>query len=49
MAHYVDGFVVPDAYREMAGPRLKDMMDSRLPFDGMRMICGGFKGLVELP
>jgi uncharacterized protein YbaA (DUF1428 family) len=55
MAHYVDGFDVPvpqrnlDAYREMADPRLKDMMDRRLRFDGMRMLCGGFKGLVELP
>ena len=34
----------------MADPRLKDMMDpKRLPFDGMRMFWGGFKGLVELP
>jgi uncharacterized protein YbaA (DUF1428 family) len=54
MAHYVDGLDVPvpqrnlDAYREMADPRL-DMVDRRLPFDGMRMLCGGFNGLVELP
>ncbi|MEW6703911.1 MAG: DUF1428 domain-containing protein [Pseudomonadota bacterium] len=33
----------------MEDPRLKDMMDPKtLPFDGMRMFWGGFKGLVEL-
>lgn len=33
----------------MADPRLKDMMDPKtLPFDGMRMFWGGFKGLVEM-
>jgi uncharacterized protein YbaA (DUF1428 family) len=33
----------------MADPRLKDMMDPKtLPFDGMRMFWGGFKGIVEL-
>ena len=33
----------------MADPRLKAMMDpNKLPFDGMRMFWGGFKGLVEL-
>ena len=33
----------------MADPRLASMMDPKnLPFDGMRMIWGGFKGLVEM-
>jgi uncharacterized protein YbaA (DUF1428 family) len=33
----------------MADPRLADMMDSKtLPFDGKRMIWGGFKRLVEV-
>ncbi|HEY0857990.1 MAG TPA: DUF1428 domain-containing protein [Albitalea sp.] len=33
----------------MEDPRMKDMMDpTTLPFDGMRMFWGGFKGLVEL-
>jgi len=33
----------------MADPRLKDMMDPKdLPFDGKRMIWGGFKVLVRL-
>src|SRR5215475_9812101 len=33
----------------MDDPRMKDMMDpKKLPFDGMRMFWGGFKGLVEL-
>jgi uncharacterized protein YbaA (DUF1428 family) len=33
----------------MADPRLAHMMDPKaLPFDGMRMFWGGFKGLVEL-
>ena len=33
----------------MADPRLADMMDPKtLPFDGKRMIFGGFKILVEL-
>ncbi|CAG1018953.1 putative protein YbaA [Burkholderiaceae bacterium] len=33
----------------MEDPRMKDMMDPKtLPFDGMRMFWGGFKGLVEL-
>lgn len=33
----------------MADPRMKDAMDpKRLPFDGMRMFWGGFKGLVEI-
>ena len=32
----------------MADPRLDDMMDpKKLPFDGKRMIFGGFKKLVE--
>jgi uncharacterized protein YbaA (DUF1428 family) len=32
----------------MADPRLKDMMDPKdLPFDGKRMIWGGFKVLVQ--
>ena len=32
----------------MADPRLKDMMDPKdLPFDGKRMIWGGFKVLVR--
>ena len=32
----------------MADPRLKDMMDPKaLPFDGKRMIYGGFKVLVQ--
>ena len=32
----------------MADPRLKDMMDPKaLPFDGKRMIYGGFKLLVQ--
>ena len=33
----------------MADRRLADMMDAKaLPFDGMRMFWGGFKGFVEL-
>jgi len=33
----------------MADPRLKSMMDPKaMPFDGMRMFWGGFKGMVEL-
>lgn len=33
----------------MADPRLADMMDPKsLPFDGKRMIWGGFKTIVEL-
>jgi uncharacterized protein YbaA (DUF1428 family) len=33
----------------MNDPRLKAMMDPKaLPFDGMRMFWGGFKGIVEL-
>jgi uncharacterized protein YbaA (DUF1428 family) len=33
----------------MADPRMKDAMDPKqLPFDGMRMFWGGFKGLVEI-
>ncbi|MCW7539336.1 DUF1428 domain-containing protein [Aquabacterium sp. A7-Y] len=33
----------------MEDPRMKDMMDPKsMPFDGMRMFWGGFKGLVEL-
>jgi uncharacterized protein YbaA (DUF1428 family) len=33
----------------MKDPRLADMMDSKtLPFDGKRMIYGGFKPLVQL-
>ena len=33
----------------MEEPRMKDMMDPKsMPFDGMRMFWGGFKGLVEL-
>lgn len=33
----------------MADPRLASMMDpKKLPFDGKRMIFGGFKSLVEL-
>lgn len=32
----------------MSDPRLADMMDPRkLPFDGKRMLWGGFKMLVE--
>jgi uncharacterized protein YbaA (DUF1428 family) len=31
----------------MADPRLADMDPKTLPFDGKRMIWGGFKGLVE--
>jgi uncharacterized protein YbaA (DUF1428 family) len=32
----------------MADPRLKDMMDPKaMPFDGKRMIFGGFKVLVQ--
>ena len=46
-----------DAYRRMAeqaakvmeDPRMKSMMDPKsLPFDGMRMFWGGFKGILEL-
>ena len=34
----------------MEDPRMKEMMDPKsMPFDGMRMFWGGFKGLVELP
>ena len=33
----------------MEDPRLNDMMDSKnMPFDGKRMIYGGFETLVEL-
>ncbi len=33
----------------MADPRLKSMMDPKdMPFDGKRMIYGGFKSIVEL-
>jgi len=33
----------------MEDPRMKEMMDPKsMPFDGMRMFWGGFKGLVEL-
>ena len=33
----------------MSDPRLKDMMDPKaMPFDGKRMIYGGFKVLVDL-
>lgn len=33
----------------MADPRLADMMDPKaLPFDGKRMVFGGFKPIVEL-
>jgi len=33
----------------MSDPRLASMMDPKsLPFDGKRMIFGGFKGLVEM-
>jgi uncharacterized protein YbaA (DUF1428 family) len=32
----------------MSDPRLKDMMDPKaMPFDGKRMIYGGFKALVQ--
>lgn len=42
---------VRDAVNEkvMADPRLKDMMDpATMPFDGKRMIYGGFETIVEL-
>jgi uncharacterized protein YbaA (DUF1428 family) len=33
----------------MKDPRMQPMMNpKKLPFDGMRMIWGGFKGMVEL-
>jgi len=32
----------------MADPRLKDMGPDTMPFDGKRMIYGGFKTIVEL-
>ena len=33
----------------MADPRLANMMAGKnMPFDGKRMIWGGFKGLIEL-
>lgn len=32
----------------MADPRLKDQSPSDMPFDGKRMIYGGFKSIVEL-
>ena len=43
----VDGFVlaVPTAHRE-ADPRLKPT-GTPMPFDGKRMICGGFTVLVS--
>ena len=54
MSRYVDGFVLP-AQREqankkvMADPRIVKIMESKTPpFDGRRMIYGGFKSLVEL-
>jgi uncharacterized protein YbaA (DUF1428 family) len=31
----------------MADPRLAGMMDGKMPFDGMRMIWGGFKPVVK--
>jgi uncharacterized protein YbaA (DUF1428 family) len=35
--------------KAMKDPRMAGMMDvKKLPFDGMRMFWGGFKGLVEL-
>lgn len=33
----------------MADPRMKDMDPSRMPFDGERMIYGGFTELVHVP
>lgn len=42
---YVDGFVV----RAMSDPRLAKMMDPKaMPFDGKRMIYGGFKTLLAV-
>ncbi len=33
----------------MADPRSKDMMDPKnMPFDGKRMIYGGFKAVIEM-
>jgi uncharacterized protein YbaA (DUF1428 family) len=33
----------------MKDPRLADMMDpAKLPFDGKRMIYGGFESLIEM-
>ena len=33
----------------MDDTRIKEMMDPKsMPFDGMRMFWGGFKGLIEL-
>ena len=35
--------------KAMSDPRLKDLMDPRaMPFDGKRMIFGGFKSLVQV-
>ncbi|EGD4984562.1 DUF1428 family protein [Shigella sonnei] len=52
---YVDGFVVAvpadkkDAYREMAAkaaPLFKEFGES-MPFDGKRMIYGGFESIID--
>ncbi len=31
----------------MSGPRIKPPADGEMPFDGKRMICGGFEAFVE--
>ena len=44
---YVDGFLINK--KMMSDPRLADMMDPKaLPFDGKRMIFGGFKPFLEM-
>jgi len=50
MAGYVDGFVLPVPKKNVAKYRgIARMMDpSAMPFDGKRMIYGGFKVSVDL-
>ena len=48
---YVDGFVVPVPKKKVDANVMKDpriaAMGKDMPFDGKRMIYGGFKKLVE--
>ena len=47
---YVDGFVLPVSKRNYEkDKRLASMMDpTAMPFDGKRMVYGGFKVVVDL-
>lgn len=45
---YVDGFVIPVNAKVMKDPRIAPMADGKtLPFDGMRVVWGGFKPFVR--